>query len=496
MPRHILRLMNTALVGAATAGLLMIIATAQAQETKRQDATERAATYGQGCKSLVEQYFQIEKLVGAAAANNDFFSLEIISTDQLVTGQRGRYFAVSLKDPRRSGKFKFPGGRYVFERGEERLQKSLEEFLSATLDEFAPNYDVGVYVRGSASRTPMRRKRKLNPQFEYKNIAYLQAIRDGVYRKQPAAAYAVDERYGNDDLAYLRAAYLAELLTGLRPTLTPQILESRVAKTRSRSAQFAEVLLFVGPSTRNSAPTLIGDRGTGTTNTADQSLGSIILTPQEIAEVRQNKECKSFIRRTVELRALRRGGTLSTDNFDITHLENPELITGKSGSYYRVILKDAVNRLRFEFSDAEYVLAQYKDRFPEALTKLNEEIVQPLLDEDQDISLFVRGSASATPMRQKRRLHDAFFYRTIVYYPKVSDDIYQLDSRDTVEIFNRYGNDELPYLRSAFVSSMVQREMKKPEPILLEGEVSPSKAKDRQYAEVLLFVDWDGDAPQ
>jgi hypothetical protein len=200
---------------------------------------------GSACRNLVQQFFKLQKEMGTSGLTTDFFELKILPVDELVTGQKGKYYAVYLKDATKSERFQFAGGRYVIDDFKTRFNQSLSQFVRGALAVVAAGADYELYVRGGSSSTPFSVKRELVPGHLYRKITFLPKNGEGTFANAPTPARSVPNEYKNDDLPFLRAAFLQDIVSGFFPLKQPAILESSVSTSSNAGEQYAEILLFV-----------------------------------------------------------------------------------------------------------------------------------------------------------------------------------------------------------------------------------------------------------
>lgn len=200
---------------------------------------------GSACKSALRQVLALQEKMSGVGIETDYYSLKIIPTDELVRGHKGKYYAVALKDARRKQRLYFPSGRYVIRKFDNRFKASFSAFARDVLAKFGGGLDYNFYVRGSASAVPMRRSLKLAKDFKIHGIDFLPKAAEGVYDGNRRSSLDIPPRYGNEELPYLRAAFLKRAVEQFVPFAQPTILESEVSQSRSRKQQFAEFLLFV-----------------------------------------------------------------------------------------------------------------------------------------------------------------------------------------------------------------------------------------------------------
>jgi hypothetical protein len=200
---------------------------------------------GTGCKSTVRQIVALKKKMAAAGLNTDFYELSILPQDQLIKGQVGSYYAVYLKDAQRKERFQFGGGDYTIEDFDTRFRGALSQFARELLAPLHGGVEYKLYVRGSASSRRMKGKRKIEEQFPFASVTYLPSAGADLYDANASQSVNFSERYGNDDLPYLRAAFLQKIVTDMYPLSPPTVLQSTVSESRSKSEQYAELLLYI-----------------------------------------------------------------------------------------------------------------------------------------------------------------------------------------------------------------------------------------------------------
>jgi hypothetical protein len=91
----------------------------------------------------------------------------------------------------------------------------------------------------------MRGNRKLDKQFPFASVSYLPSAGTDLYDANASQSVSFGERYGNDDLPYLRAAFLQKIVTDMYPLSPPTVLQSTVSESRAKSEQYAELLLYI-----------------------------------------------------------------------------------------------------------------------------------------------------------------------------------------------------------------------------------------------------------
>ena len=200
---------------------------------------------GTGCRNLVRQFFALQKRMGEKSLVTDYYDLKILPTDELVAGRKGKYYAVYLKDATKRARFSFPGGLYIVKDFKTRFRRSFTAFVRDVLATIEGGAEYDIFVRGSGSSTPMATKRTLVKDAEFTRIAYLPKIDAEKYGAEAPKVHTVPIQYANGDLPFLRAAFLQDTVQKFYPLKKPIVLQSDVAETKDKTAQFAELILFI-----------------------------------------------------------------------------------------------------------------------------------------------------------------------------------------------------------------------------------------------------------
>lgn len=216
---------------------------------------------------------------------------------------------------------------------------------------------------------------------------------------------------------------------------------------------------------------------------------AIYLTSQELDEIRRGSACKSFVKQILQLKNRMSSTGITTDFYDLRVIPTTEMVRGKSGTYYAVVLKDAKRKRRFRFGGGRYVIKKFRTRFRASLAAFTRDVLAPL-QSGIEYQMYVRGSASSRPMRRTKRQSKKLRLDAVKYLPAIGEDYYDANAVESRSLPNKYGNDDLPYLRAAFLQKIVGETLPFATPVVLESKVSDSKSRSKQFAEILLFVSW------
>ena len=179
-------------------------------------------------------------------------------------------------------------------------------------------------------------------------------------------------------------------------------------------------------------------------------------------------------------------GTLSTDSYDVDVLPERELISGRSGKYYVVSLKNADNAVKFTFPNGQYTLPKSNRALSKTLRSFSRDILNRLHGQ-VDYQLFVRGSATRSNFTGKQA--NDHRYSQISYLPSLSDNRYE-SSPNTQFFTQEINNNDLPNLRAAFLQELVAQSYPVKKPIILEGEVTDKLNPSDRSVSLILYVGW------
>ena len=170
------------------------------------------------------------------------YDITELPLSQMIEGQVGRYFVVDLKNARKKARYLFEPGRYRIDLSDGGLQASITAFFADMSNVLDANDKAKLYVRGSADILPF--KSNLRRNNEYVDIDYLPAIGGGRY-SGPNEKRIFSSELTNDDLPYLRSAFLKTVVNELTPGHQVFVLEGKQSSLVSAEERNAELILFV-----------------------------------------------------------------------------------------------------------------------------------------------------------------------------------------------------------------------------------------------------------
>lgn len=175
---------------------------------------------------------------------------------------------------------------------------------------------------------------------------------------------------------------------------------------------------------------------------------------------------------------------LISDDYNMVKLGRIELVNGKQGSYYNIILRNPANGKGYQFESASYSKLTKERQFKQSLDRAISDI-RGALEGKLNFQVYVEGKASAR--RYKGKLVKGFKYTDV----KVMEN--NGGSFGPALIARHYGpkitNADLPNLRGAFLQAFLAKNYKINKPIILEGKVSKSKDVSKQAVAIMLFVE-------
>lgn len=170
------------------------------------------------------------------------YVIEPLPDVELVTGLKGRYYTVDVKNAESGVTYVFESGRYTLPQGSAEFRRSVNAFMSDVVAKIDGKRPFQLYVRGSADR--LSYIGRFEPGYEFREISYLANLGGARYAAEPSVMW-IDGVVRNRELPNLRAAFLQSVVGEAFPKKPPQILEGIVAPRREAASRNAELILFV-----------------------------------------------------------------------------------------------------------------------------------------------------------------------------------------------------------------------------------------------------------
>ena len=170
------------------------------------------------------------------------YDVSLYPDNEVVSGKKGRYYVIDLKEAKSGVRYYFQPGRYTIDKRAPEFRASLNAFAKDVLETMHGKVEYQLMVRGSADKAPF--SGQLEPGHEFKQIAYLRSAGDDRYVTDLTSTM-VNATIANSDLPNLRAAFLQKIIGDAYPLKNPIILEGTVSPRIAEGDRNAELLLFV-----------------------------------------------------------------------------------------------------------------------------------------------------------------------------------------------------------------------------------------------------------
>jgi hypothetical protein len=161
------------------------------------------------------------------------FSLALFPNSEFILDRKRQYFAINMKDQGGQNFVKFESGSISMEKPAEMDFLSALEELKGYLLSAVPSADATIfYIRGAATAAPIRTRKPLPGGVTVSGqISYLPRSKDRDGFTADSQGHTIGASYDNDDLPYLRAAYLREKVLAAIPSAQVFILEGNIGAT-------------------------------------------------------------------------------------------------------------------------------------------------------------------------------------------------------------------------------------------------------------------------
>lgn len=170
--------------------------------------------------------------------------------DEVVEGQKGRYFEVRLKDADKNIKLLFGAGEYCLNKSDFRKKygSTIGAFVTEALHGLKKNdqQKVKLFIQGSADIAGHKTfSGKLNEQFYYETISILPQKADPERFSNATIEKNIPAKnFRNDDLPDLRAQYLKEMISAYSKKFDPVVLQGTVKDFKDVGERNVVIYLF------------------------------------------------------------------------------------------------------------------------------------------------------------------------------------------------------------------------------------------------------------
>lgn len=204
-----------------------------------------------GTSLVVITLFSIKIIIQADVVDfslieSNIYYLDPLDHDELVTGYKGDYYTIDIKDAYLTKKVAF------FEPGEfvSDYEAQILTVIESVYKDIYENTKVDisrirVFLRGQADAIPFKNgNAPYNDQLDSNRILYLPTI-TGTQFSSLYDTYRVPRYYENEDLPMLRAAFVQELIANRLPFASkPVILEGSVSVRKARDDRNVQIIIF------------------------------------------------------------------------------------------------------------------------------------------------------------------------------------------------------------------------------------------------------------
>jgi uncharacterized coiled-coil DUF342 family protein len=171
--------------------------------------------------------------------------------DEVVEGQKGRYFEVKLKDANKNVKLLFGPGQYYMSKSDFRKKygSTIGSFVTEALHALKKGNQekVKLFIQGSADIVGHKTfSGKLDQTFLYENINVLPQKDDPEkFSNVPVAKEIPKQNFRNNHLPDLRAQYLKEMIKVYSKKFDPIVLEGVVKDFKDKAERNAIIYLYI-----------------------------------------------------------------------------------------------------------------------------------------------------------------------------------------------------------------------------------------------------------
>ena len=172
--------------------------------------------------------------------------------DEVVEGEKGRYFEVKLKDAEKNVKLLFGPGEYCMSKSDfrKRYGSTIGSFVTEALHAMkkSDQKKVKLFIQGSADIAGHQTfSGNLDDKFFYEDISVLPQQEDDSERFQssPVAKEIPGRNFRNQHLPDLRAQYLSDMIKIYSKKFEPIVLEGAVKEFQDEQERNAIIYLFI-----------------------------------------------------------------------------------------------------------------------------------------------------------------------------------------------------------------------------------------------------------
>ncbi|MEO1262003.1 MAG: hypothetical protein AAFZ15_24580 [Bacteroidota bacterium] len=232
----------------------------QEVEQEIQEDVQKAEELKQEEEAIKEEYgsdvklepVEVEEWAESFEVERPYWDAVFHPDDEVVEGQKGRYFEVKLKDAEKNVKLLFGPGEYCMSKSDfrKRYGSTIGSFVTEALHAMkkSDQKKVKLFIQGSADIAGHKTfSGRLDDKFYYEDISVLPQQEDDSERFQstPVEKEIPDRNFRNQHLPDLRAQYLADMIKVYSRKFEPVVLEGAVKDFQDEEERNAIIYLFI-----------------------------------------------------------------------------------------------------------------------------------------------------------------------------------------------------------------------------------------------------------
>ena len=222
--------------------------TKQAEELKQEEETIKKEY---GTSDIMLNPVLVKEWAESFEVERPYWNAVFHPDNEVVEGEKGRYFEVQLKDANKNVKLLFGPGEYFISKSDFRKKygSTIGAFVTEALHTMnkGDQQKIKLFIQGSADISGQATfSGKLNDQFLYEDITVLSQKADKErFSNTPINKKTPKTNFRNTHLPDLRAEYLKEMIKVYSKKFDPIVLEGVVKGLNDKEERNAIIYLFI-----------------------------------------------------------------------------------------------------------------------------------------------------------------------------------------------------------------------------------------------------------
>ena len=179
----------------------------------------------------------------------------------------------------------------------------------------------------------------------------------------------------------------------------------------------------------------------------------------------------------------------ATPTYTLQDIPDVEVVSGRKGSYFRIVLLDPDNGQRFAFASASYDLGGREADFLRSLQSFHRQVLASL-PPGASHNLYLQGYANSTKFKRPQSIAPGDeVLKALAYLPRqgTTARFAAVPTRRAVD--GTFANSDLPLLRAAYVAEMIRQEFGT-EMQLLQGEIKvDNDSAETRGVDLILYLE-------